>query len=31
MAIFTEKEIEARGPFIPGGYNVVQSLVARYN
>jgi hypothetical protein len=28
---FTEQEILARGPFVSGAYNVVQSLVARYN
>lgn len=28
---FTEQEIIARGPFVSGGYNIVQSLVARYN
>jgi hypothetical protein len=28
---FTEQEITARGPFVPNGYNVVQSLVARYD
>jgi len=26
---FTESEIEARGAFVSGGYNVVQSLIAR--
>lgn len=28
---FTEAEITARGSFVPNGYNVVQSLIARYN
>lgn len=28
---FSETELNSRSPFVSGGYNVVQSLIARYN